>query len=109
MSEASAKNHANFADAFILTARVIKIDKRLPCFFDIKSDRLRAPRLPAGCRLYLFNAMCDTRSARPVLQGLKPEHAADPLLFSFDFINKCSGIDNLDAVVVFEVAKVRIT
>ena len=42
MSEDNAQNHANFADAFIMTARAIKIDKRLPCFFDIKSDRLRA-------------------------------------------------------------------
>jgi hypothetical protein len=33
MSEASAKNHANFSDAFSMTARAIKIDKRLPYFF----------------------------------------------------------------------------
>ena len=32
MSEDNAQNHANFADAFIMTARAIKIDKRLPCF-----------------------------------------------------------------------------
>ena len=33
MSEDNAKNHANFADAFIMTDSAIKIDKRLPWFF----------------------------------------------------------------------------
>jgi hypothetical protein len=37
MSEANAKNHANFACAFIMTGRAIKIDKRLPYFFFKKS------------------------------------------------------------------------
>jgi len=32
MSEDNAKNHANFADALIMTDGAIKIDKRLPCF-----------------------------------------------------------------------------
>jgi len=32
MSEDNAQNHANFADAFSMTARAIKIDKRLPYF-----------------------------------------------------------------------------
>ncbi|CAB1063448.1 hypothetical protein D1BOALGB6SA_8231 [Olavius sp. associated proteobacterium Delta 1] len=33
MSEDNAQNHANFADAFSMTAKAIKIDKRLPSFF----------------------------------------------------------------------------
>jgi hypothetical protein len=64
--------------AFSMTARAIKIDQRLPCFIggragDIKSDRLRAPRLSAGCRIYLMKAIvrhtqrktCPSRSAAP--------------------------------------------
>ena len=44
MSEDNAKNHANFADAFIMTAGAIKIDKRLPYFLggrpgNVKFDR----------------------------------------------------------------------
>jgi hypothetical protein len=31
MSEDNAQNHANFVDAFSMTDRAIKIDKRLPC------------------------------------------------------------------------------
>jgi len=47
MSEDNAQNHANFADAFSMTARAIKIDKRLPYFFggwagNVKFDGLRA-------------------------------------------------------------------
>ncbi len=33
MSEDNAQNHANFANAFIMTDRAIKIDKRLPSFY----------------------------------------------------------------------------
>jgi hypothetical protein len=32
MSEDNAQNHANFTDAISMTARAIKIDKRLPYF-----------------------------------------------------------------------------
>ncbi len=105
-----------------MTGRAIKIDKRLPCFIggrvgDIKSDRslipsltgLRAPRLSAGCRIYFMKTMCDTRSARPALQGLEPEHGDDPLLFSLHFFDKRCSIDDLDAVVVLEVSKVRVS
>ncbi len=54
MSEDNAQNHANFADAFIMTARAIKIDKRLPCFTggrvgNVKLDRPRNTSL-AGLR-----------------------------------------------------------
>jgi hypothetical protein len=54
MSEDNAQNHANFADAFIMTGRAIKIDKRLPCFSggragNVKLDRSKITSL-AGLR-----------------------------------------------------------
>ena len=36
-------------------------------------------------------------------------HAADPLLFFFDFFNECGDIDNLNTVKMFEVYQVRIS
>ena len=49
MSEDNAKNHVNFADAFIMTDRAIKIDKRLPYFFFKKS----LGSMPASLRIAL--------------------------------------------------------
>jgi hypothetical protein len=55
MSEDNAQNHANFADAFSMTARAIKIDKRLPYLFggwaagNVKLDRSKITSL-AGLR-----------------------------------------------------------
>jgi hypothetical protein len=51
MSEDNAQNHADFADAFSMTGRAIKIDKRLPYFFggwaagNIKLDRSKITSL----------------------------------------------------------------
>jgi len=44
MSEDNAQNHANFADAFIMTGRAIKIDKRLPYFFGGRAGTVKLDR-----------------------------------------------------------------
>ena len=44
MSEDNAQNHANFADAFIMTAGAIKIDKRLPYFFGGRAGNVKLDR-----------------------------------------------------------------
>jgi hypothetical protein len=90
--------------AFSMTGRAIKIDKRLPCFIggwagDIKSARLRAQAAED----------LSFKTGAPFGKLRINSHADDPLLFSFDFFNKRSGIHNVDAVVVLEIAKVRIT
>ena len=68
MSEDNAQNHANFADAFIMTGRAIKIDKRLPYFIWLlpflqklwhrRSECRENVLVPAnGCRRRQYNRL----------------------------------------------------
>ncbi len=68
MSEDNAQNHANFADAFIMTARAIKIDKRLPCFFggragNINQTGCERPACQRDVATLLFS-QCATQAAQ---------------------------------------------